>query len=233
MLYTRVLTYSERNLTRLRIWLVCHAYYHSFGSVELCRFGPRSVLKSTSITGIAEAANIEYVARNTTIPVPQIQDVFTIDQKTYIVMDYIKESEELTYSWTSLSAEQQKGIFKELKDYIEQMRALSPPNPGRLECADGSGLFDIRFGGRPFPTLDSVREFHTHLGHDLWTSLNNILRHGRGSKRRGSGCITRHSHTQTLHRGISLSARARLQPSSTGRRQGGVRNTVIIPAEQL
>ena len=39
--------------------------------------------------------------------------------------------------------------------------------PGRLECADGSGLFNIRFGGQPFPTLDSARDFHTHLGHDF------------------------------------------------------------------
>jgi thiamine kinase-like enzyme len=82
-------------------------------------------------------------------------------------MDYIKGSE-LTDSWASLSAEQRNGIFKDLKDYIEQMRVLSPPNPGRLESADGSGLFDItRFGGQPFPIFDSVKEFHTHLGHDF------------------------------------------------------------------
>ena len=117
-------------------------------------------------------------------------------------MDYIKESEELTYSWTSLSAEQQKGIFKELKDYIDQMRALSPSNPGRLDVqmvADCS-TFDLWVS--LFPHLILSRSFIHTLGMILWSGLNNVVRHGRGSRRWGSGCITRHSHTQTLRRGI-------------------------------
>jgi aminoglycoside phosphotransferase len=144
VLYARVVTGSERNLIRLRIWLACRIY-RSFSSVGVCRFGPRSVLKFTPLTRTAEAANIEYIAGNTTLPVPRVQDVFIINQQTYIIMDYINGSE---YSQKASSAEQQESIFEELKGYIAQMRALKPTRPGRVESADGSGLFDHRLRDR-------------------------------------------------------------------------------------
>ena len=50
VLYARVVTGSECNLIRLRIWLACRVY-RSFGEVGVCRFGPRSVLKFTPATG--------------------------------------------------------------------------------------------------------------------------------------------------------------------------------------
>jgi aminoglycoside phosphotransferase (APT) family kinase protein len=131
----------------------------------VCRFGPRSVLKFTAVTRVAEAANIEYIGHNTTIPVPRIQDVFIIEHKTYIVMDYINASE-LTYAAKTLSPEQQGGICSQLKQYIAQMRALKPSNP-RVEAADGSGLFDIRLTSDPFPSFASVEEFHARLGHEF------------------------------------------------------------------
>ena len=161
MLYPRVVTGSERNLIRLRIWLTCHVY-RPFASGKACRFGPRSVLKSTPVARTAEAANVEYIARNTTIPVPRVHDVFTIDKHTYIILDYIKGFE---FSHKALSVEQQESIYEELKGYITQMRALKPARPGRVESADGSGLFDTRFGS-PFPPFESIEKFHSHIGHD-------------------------------------------------------------------
>ena len=164
MLYARVVTRSERNLIRLRIWLA-RRVYRSFFQSGVCRFGPRSVLKFTFMTRTAEAANIEYIARNTTIPVPRVQDVFIIDQRTYIIMDYINGSE---FSQKALSAEQQESIFEELKGYIAQMRALKPTRPGRVESADGSGLSDHRIGGsKPFPPFESIERFHSHIGHEV------------------------------------------------------------------
>jgi len=164
VLYARVVTGSERNLIRLRIWLAFHIY-RSFPQAGVCRFGPRSVLKFTPWTRTTEAANIEYIAKNTTIPVPRVHDVFVIDQQTYIIMDYIKGFE---FSLKALSAEQQEAIFEELKGYIAQMRALKPPRPGRVECPDGSGLFDYRLGhSRPLPPFESIERFHSQLGHDF------------------------------------------------------------------
>ena len=163
MLYARVVTGSERNLIRLRIWLACRVY-RSFPSAGVCRFGPRSVLKCAPVTRTAEAANIEYIAGNTTIPVPRVQDVFIINQQTYIIMDYINGSE---FSQKALSVEQQESIFEELKGYIAQMRALKPTRPGRVESADGSGLFDHRLVNSPFPPFESIEKFHSRIGHDV------------------------------------------------------------------
>lgn len=164
-MFARILTRSERNFTRIRIWLGCNAY-KLFPSVAVCRFGPKSLLKVSAATRVAEAANMEYIGRNTAIPVPRVQDIFIIKNRTYIVMDYIN-APELTITWGTLSQEQQEHIFSQLKGYIAQMRALKPPNPGRLESADGSGLYDIRLDSRPFPPYPSVKEFHARLGHEF------------------------------------------------------------------
>ncbi|TDL13605.1 kinase-like protein, partial [Rickenella mellea] len=107
---------------------------------------------------------IEYIARNTTIPVPRIQDVFIIKGDTFTIMDYIDASD-LENSWWDLSAEQQRGVCRDLKNYITQMRSLRPPNPGRVECADGTGVYDVRLPCSPYPPFPSVKDFHDALGH--------------------------------------------------------------------
>jgi len=68
----------------------------------------------------------------------RIQDVFIIDQQMHIIRGYFDGSE---FTQKALSTEQLEDIFEELKAYIAQMRALNPTRPGRVECADGSGIF--------------------------------------------------------------------------------------------
>jgi thiamine kinase-like enzyme len=77
-------------------------------------------------------------------------------------MDYIDGSE---ITQKSLPAEQLEGVLEELKGYIAQMRALNPTRPGRVEAADGSGIFDVRLRGDPYPALESIERFHELLGH--------------------------------------------------------------------
>jgi aminoglycoside phosphotransferase len=169
ILYARIVTGTERNFIRLRVWLA-RRIYRSLASTSVSRFGPHSVLKSTRVTHASEGANIEYIARHTTIPVPRVQDVFIIDERMYIVMDYIKGCTLTKTTMTLLPVEQLKNIFEELKGYIAQMRALNPPRPGRVEAADGSGVFDPRLRGATYcstSSCDSIQKFHTRLGHDL------------------------------------------------------------------
>ncbi|KAH9971223.1 kinase-like domain-containing protein [Lactifluus volemus] len=112
---------------------------------------------------------MEYIARNTTIPVPRVQDIFIINQTTYIIMDYING---LEFSQKALSVEQRERIIEELKGYIAQMRALKPTRPGRVEAADGSGVSDSRLWGSPPPPFESVEKFHSRLGHDFILKLD-------------------------------------------------------------
>ena len=178
ILYARIITRTERNFIRLRIWLA-RRIYQSLASASVSRFGPHSVLKWTDMTRASEAANIEYIARHTTIPVPRVQDVFIIDKRTYIVMEYIEGCELTKTTMTLLPAEQLKDIFEELKRYVAQMRALNPPHPGRVEAADGRGVFDPRLRGTNrglTSSCDSIQTFHTRLGHDLALSSDTYYR---------------------------------------------------------
>ena len=173
-LAVRVVTTSERHLVRLRIWLGRRMFKH-LGSSGLCRFGPQTVLKFTSTTRFSEAANMEFIASHTCIPVPRVHDVFIIDRQTYIVMEYI-DAPELTKVWGKLTAAEKEGIFVQLKNFITQLRSLESPHPGRVEAADGSGVFDSRLcmGSRPFATVD---EFHTQLGHRSLCALEMYRQH--------------------------------------------------------
>lgn len=84
----RVVTSSERHLTRLRIWLG-RRVFENLGSAGVCLFGLRTVVKFNPATRFAEAASMEFVSHHTYIPVPRVHDVFVIDGRTYIVMDYM------------------------------------------------------------------------------------------------------------------------------------------------
>jgi len=130
------------------------------------------------VTRTAEAPNIEYIAGNTTIPVPRVHDVFIVNQRTYIIMDYIDGSE---ITQKSLPAEQLEGVLEELKGYIAQMRALNPTRPGRVEAADGSGIFDVRLRGDPYPSVESIERFHELLGHALSSLPTGIVGLGLNS----------------------------------------------------
>ncbi|KAH9949239.1 kinase-like domain-containing protein [Amylocystis lapponica] len=163
--YTHITTHAERILIRLRIWITTRAYGRLEGN-SMVRYGPHTVVKFKHNTRIAEAKNMEHIAQNTTIPVPRVHHVFIIEQRTYIVMDYI-DAPELTHIWLKLSMEERRGIFAQLKNYISQMRRLRPPHPGRIEAADGTGVTDHRLClGNILGPFNSVAEFHTHLGHD-------------------------------------------------------------------
>ena len=209
LLFTRVLTRSERIFTRLRIWLVCHAY-KSFGSVGVCRFGSRSVLKFTAVTRVAEAANIEY------IPLYPF-----IGFKTSL-LSKIK----LTSSWTILT-------HLRCEDLIPGTTARLLFAAGRIYNPDacfespkscGSGFFDIRLAGDPFPPFASVKKFHARLGHEfVLKSQNNLHMWSHfevASKRRYHTKFTQISCRET-----SLSKTARLQLSLIGSRQVGILST--------
>ncbi|KAI6137642.1 kinase-like domain-containing protein [Pisolithus tinctorius] len=167
----RVVTSSERHLTRLRIWLG-RRVFENLGSAGVCRFGLRTVVKFNPATRFAEAASMEFVSHHTHIPVPRVHDVFVIDGRTYIVMGYIN-APELTYVWHKLTEMQKKAIFAQLRDFIGQLRSLEPHHPGRVQAVDSTGLFDPRIclDDRPFGPFSSVAEFHTYFGHNCLLNL--------------------------------------------------------------
>ncbi|KAF8499569.1 hypothetical protein F5888DRAFT_1683327 [Russula emetica] len=136
-------------------------------------------------------------------------------------MDYING---LEFSQKALSAEQRESIFEELKGCIAQMRALKPTRPGRVESAEGSGLFDTRLGSSPFPSFESIEKFHSHIGHDAILQSDKHRKAWPQSQAMGNRqYCTKFTHSDIAPRNI-LSTMARSQLSSIGRWLDGIQN---------
>jgi hypothetical protein len=75
-------------------------------------------------------------------PVPRIIDVFKRSNKTYIVMEFIENAYSLFDVWSDMTDDQKESICAQLKGYINELRSLVAPNPGRVESIDGSPCFD-------------------------------------------------------------------------------------------
>ncbi|KAF9510132.1 hypothetical protein BS47DRAFT_96790 [Hydnum rufescens UP504] len=116
-----------------------------------------------------EACTMEYVSRHTTIPVPRIIDVISQVNSNgstvvYIMMEHI-DATRLDVVWPSLSADVRTAIALELKGYIDQLRMLKAPYPGRVESVDGTGWQDERIESRPNKTAScTIPEFHRYMG---------------------------------------------------------------------
>lgn len=112
---------------------------------------------------LPEASTMEFIACNTSIPVPKIYCAFTHNGWTYIMMRRLG-GECLAYSWKSRSAESQAKILQQLKEMIDGMRRIAPPSPA-VANIDGGRLWDCRLPGSTltFGPFDNVDCFHHYL----------------------------------------------------------------------
>ncbi|KAF2765265.1 kinase-like protein [Teratosphaeria nubilosa] len=111
---------------------------------------------------LPEASTMEFIARNTTIPVPKIWCAFELKDRTYIVMERVK-GESLAFNWRSRSSESKAAILKQLREMIENMRRLTPPSSA-VANVDGGRLWDCRLGGGsdyfgPFQEIDAFHQY--------------------------------------------------------------------------
>ncbi|KAJ7487210.1 kinase-like domain-containing protein [Mycena galericulata] len=135
-------------------------------SGPVLRISRNRVVKAASQTLLTEALTLDYIAANTTIPVPRVHQLFK-DRRGYlnIVMDYV-EGKELESVWDNMPPEDRLTVVHQLRAYIGQLRTLQPPRPGAVEAVDGSACKDFRIHGDPFGPFASVAEFQTYVGRD-------------------------------------------------------------------
>jgi aminoglycoside phosphotransferase (APT) family kinase protein len=81
------------------------------GTILVPRFGMERIFN--------EAAAMEFIAKNTNIPVPKLYSCFEDDEAAYLVMEYV---EGITLN--HLDIEKRKVIEKEVETYLETMREL-------------------------------------------------------------------------------------------------------------
>lgn len=136
---------------------------------------PRLIVKRLSHT---ERANLVYVRKNTTIPVPQTRYP---NMSKWLVMDLVK-GKSLLECWGAQSFFMKFRIVCTLRGYIGQLRRLSGTIPGSLTTGLSTGiLFDDQDCG-PFKSATEFRIYCNHIAYTGWESVVRSRRsHNPGS----------------------------------------------------
>ncbi|KDR68435.1 hypothetical protein GALMADRAFT_231403 [Galerina marginata CBS 339.88] len=114
---------------------------------------------------LTEAIAMDYISKNTTIPVPRVHEVLGVDGSIHIVQEYI-DGDLLDNVWHKLTSDEQRSSMEQLKGYLAQLQVLTPPHPGRVEAIDGSGCLDARLHSGQWGPFDNVEEFNRFFGHE-------------------------------------------------------------------
>ncbi|KAI1973877.1 hypothetical protein LOZ53_003223 [Ophidiomyces ophidiicola] len=135
-----------------------------FGKVGFwgVRVSPGRIIKGPCET--TELAALQYVAENTTIPVPKVLKVHDYNGRLYIELEWIRGID-LQAAWLrgNLSPDQKTLLITEIAAYISQLRNLEPPRPGFVGSASQGESLDHRVGSAPFGPFTSHTEFHSFL----------------------------------------------------------------------
>lgn len=121
-------------------------------------------IKSGSLRSLAEASTLRFIRQRTSIPVPKVYCAFVRKGRTYIVMERI-HGEYLGRGWVQRSSESKAKLLLQLKDMVNEMRSIRPPQGQGVSNVDGGSIWDCRLPG---PSLchgpfNTVHDFHRHL----------------------------------------------------------------------
>jgi hypothetical protein len=130
----------------------------AFRHEQFTKCGPRVCFR--------EALSMDFVARNTTIRVPRVLNVFSIHGTVHIIQEPI-DGPILEDVWHPLSPDEQCSSILQRKDCLDHLRALNPQHPGRVQAIDGSGLIDSRVDSGVWGPFDSHADFHQFLNYDV------------------------------------------------------------------
>lgn len=157
----RTTSRTEATVLKLKFRLARHRFPGARAE-GIIRISQDTIVKFSSVEGhVTEARTLDFIASNTTIPVPRVKDTFWVGQIAYIAMQFV-EGVHLDRAWKTMSSQQRKDVLVQLKGYMEQLRALVPPHPGVTESVDGTRVEDPWLGRMgPF---ESIAAFEVNLG---------------------------------------------------------------------
>jgi hypothetical protein len=120
---------------------------------------------------LSEASTLQFIARNTSIPVPRVICSFTYKGCTYLVMERIR-GDMIGRRWSYRTAESKAKILSQLKDFVSEMRRIPPPNL-QVSNIDGGMLYDGRiYGPSQIGPFKSIQDFHYYLRGGLGANPN-------------------------------------------------------------
>ncbi|KAF8900863.1 kinase-like domain-containing protein [Gymnopilus junonius] len=112
---------------------------------------------------------MDFIRRNTNIPVPRVLDVFKYDGMTHILQEFI-DGDLLVDIWSTLDLDARQQCMQQLKGYLDELRSLSPPHPGRVEAVDGGCCLDDKIWAGGWGPFDNVDDFNNFFGYDVFCS---------------------------------------------------------------
>ncbi|KAJ4364957.1 hypothetical protein N0V83_008573 [Neocucurbitaria cava] len=117
----------------------------------------------TDVT-LGEASTMQFVAKHTSVPVPRVYCAFAKHNRAYIVMERI-HGEPVGAGWFKRSEGSRTKILNQLKNMIEEMRRITPPEGIGVAHVDGGPLYDFRLPGTSnhFGPFRTIQDFHRHL----------------------------------------------------------------------
>jgi serine/threonine protein kinase len=133
-----------------------------WGALQL---DPERVIKWGSRLRVTEAKTAEFIAQNTTIPVPKVLDVFTFKGTPYLVSEYV-EGSILDDVWGKLSSEEKTSCMEQLRGYLKQLREIPCPEPEKVQSVDGTGCWDDRLHTGEYGPFATHAEFNKSLAHN-------------------------------------------------------------------
>ncbi|KAF2207313.1 hypothetical protein CERZMDRAFT_115307 [Cercospora zeae-maydis SCOH1-5] len=154
-------TFARRSLTKLALATTARLYRR----VGRCKRVTRNmVVKCGSDVDLTEAASMQYIAANTSIPIPKVHCAFESDGKVYIVMERLR-GENIFKALDKVASPDRESLLTQLKECLEQMRSLRPPTGTGVQSCVGGSLHDSRIPhGKPrFGPFKTIQEFHWWL----------------------------------------------------------------------
>ncbi|KAB5554692.1 serine/threonine protein kinase [Coniochaeta sp. 2T2.1] len=124
----------------------------------------RLVVKTGPYVHLSEGATMQFVAENTSIPVPKVYCSFIHMNRAFIVMERLPGLG-VPKVWKTLSEAQLDSICQQLRSMLDELRALPPPPGTGVQNCVGGSLRDFRIPHcRPrMGPFKTIQEFHLWL----------------------------------------------------------------------
>ncbi|KDQ10906.1 hypothetical protein BOTBODRAFT_35848 [Botryobasidium botryosum FD-172 SS1] len=132
---------------------------YSGGFRRVVRLQSGRVVKCGGFHRPGEISAMNFVAQNTTIPIPGSIELIRESRKTYLLMDNV-DGRPLKEVWGAMSDEEKATILAELKGYVDQLRAFEGSYIGSL---DNEPCWDGRLVNNPCGPFDTERQFNDHI----------------------------------------------------------------------
>lgn len=85
---------------------------------------------------------MQFVARNTSVPLPKVYCAFVHNRCTYVVVSEI-EGTMAVRGWRERSQEPKARILTQLRQIMAELQSVSPPEGTVVRSVDGSPFYEL------------------------------------------------------------------------------------------